>query len=144
MQDLPLQFQRDGLTITTDRGRLDVDAALGLLRQTSWGGSLTRDLLARAMANSVCFGVCDGDSLIGFARVVSDLATYAYLTDVVIDQSRRGQGLGRWLVECILAHPDFQTLRRIALVTLDAHALYTPFGFGPDTGAHTYLEWRPE
>lgn len=103
---------------------------------------MTRELLERAVAHSVCFGLYDGDALIGFARAVSDLATYAYLTDVVIDESVRGQGLGRWLVACILAHPDFQNLRRIALVTLDAQGLYEPFGFGTDTGAHTYMELR--
>ncbi len=81
-------------------------------------------------------------ALLGFARAVSDLATYAYLTDVVIDEPARGQGLGRWLIECILAHPDFQSLRRIALVTLDAQGLYEPFGFGTDIGAHTYMELR--
>lgn len=142
MQDTPQHFQRDPFTVTTDRQQIDLNAALALLRQTPWGGDMTADLLARAMAHSVCFGLNDGETLIGFARVVSDLATYAYLTDVVIDESCRRQGLGRWLIECILAHPDFQNLRRIALVTLDAHGLYLPFGFSTDTGAHTYLELR--
>ncbi len=142
MQDQPQHFHRDPFTITTDRTGLDLDAALGLLRRTRWGGGLTRDVLARAVAHSVCFRLSHETSLIGFARVITDLATYAYLTDVVIDEGWRGQGLGRWLVECILAHPDLQGLRRLALVTLDAQALYQPFGFGTDTGTLTYMERR--
>lgn len=142
MQDQPQHFHRDPFTVTTDRTGLNLDAALGLLRRTRWGNGLTRDVLARAVAHSVCFSLSHGPSLIGFARVITDLATYAYLTDVVIDESWRGQGLGRWLVECILAHPDLQGLRRLALVTLDAQALYQSFGFGTDTGALTYMERR--
>ena len=142
MQDSPQHFHRPPFTVTTDRTRLDLDAALTLLRRTRWGGGLTRDVLERAVAHSVPFGLLHDGALIGFARAVTDLATYAYLTDVVVDEAWRGQGLGRWLVECLLAHPDLQGLRRIALVTLDAHALYLPFGFGTDTGALTYLERR--
>lgn len=140
MQDQPQHFRHGPFSITTDRTNLDLDAALALLRRTRWGGGLTRDVLERAAANSVCFGLYEGPGLVGFARVITDLATYAYLTDVVIDEGRRGQGLGRWLVECVLVHPDLQGLRRIALVTLGAQALYEPFGFGTDTGALTYME----
>jgi N-acetylglutamate synthase-like GNAT family acetyltransferase len=77
---------------------------------------------------------------VGLARVVSDLATYAYLTDVVIVEAWRGRGLGRWLVECILAHPDFQGLRRVALLTGDAQDLYARFGFGRPPAGITYME----
>lgn len=104
MQDPPQHFERGAFTITTDRTRIDLDAALELLRRTRWGGDMTQDLLAQAAIHSICFGVYEGASLVGFARVVTDLTTYGYLTDVVIDEARRGQGLGRWLVECILAH----------------------------------------
>lgn len=146
MQDQPQHFVRGPFTVSTDRTRLDLDAALALLRATRWGGGLTRDVLEKAAANSVCFGLSKGLSggttLIGFARAVTDLATYAYLTDVVIDEAWRGRGLGRWLVECVLAHPDLQSPRRVALVTLDAQALYRPFGFGADTGTLTYMERR--
>ena len=142
MQDSPQHYQRGPFTVTTDRTRLDLDTALSLLQGTGWGGDLTRDVLERAVAHSLPFALLHETSLIGFARAVTDLATYAYLTDVVVDEAWRGQGLGRWLVECVLAHPDLQGLRRIALVTLDAQALYSPFGFGTDTGALTYLERR--
>ncbi len=142
MQDQPQQFQRGDFTVTTDRQQIDFAAALALLRRTSWGGSLTLDVLERAATNSVCFGLYEGQALIGFARAVSDLATYAYLTDVVVDEPKRGLGLGRWLVECILAHPDLQNLRRIALLTSNAQALYLSFGFAADTDNKTYMELR--
>jgi len=140
MQDQPQQFQRGSFTLTTDRQQIDFAAALALLRGTSWGGSLTLAVLERAAANSVCFGLYEGQALIGFARAVTDLATYAYLTDVVIDEAKRSQGLGNWLIKCVLAHPDLQHLRRIALLTSDAQALYLPFGFQAGSGTKTYME----
>ncbi len=147
MNDHPQHYTSDGFTVTTDRTQIDFAAALVLLRTTRWGGDLTLTVLERAAANSVCFGLYEksagGETLIGFARAVSDLATYAYLTDVVIAETRRGRGLGRWLVECILAHPDLQNLRRVSLLTLDAQALYAPFGFTAGSGDKTYLELQP-
>lgn len=144
MEDTPQQYVRDGFSVTTDRAQIELDAALTLLRTTIWGSELTLAVLERAAANSVCFGLhektADSETLIGFARAVSDLATYAYLTDVVIAESRRGQGLGRWLIACILAHPDLQNLRRVALLTSDAQMLYTPLGFMIGPGDKTYME----
>jgi len=140
MQDQPQQFQRGSFAITTDRQQTDFAAALALLHRTSWGGGLTLDVPERAAANSVCFGLYEDAALIGFTRAVSDLAVYAYLTDVFIDETKRGQGLGRWLVECVLAHPDLQNLRRIALLTSDAQTLYLPFGFEVGPGTKTYME----
>jgi len=96
--------------------------------------------LGRAAANSLCFGLYHGTTQVGFARVITDLATYGYLSDVVIDQSCRGQGLGKWLIECILAHPDLQHLRRLALLTRDSPDLYAGFGFVPGPGARNYME----
>lgn len=143
MNDQPQQLQRGKYTVTTDRRQIDFPAALSLLHGTSWGGGMTLAVLERASENSVCFGLYEDSALIGFARAITDLATYAYLTDVVIDETQRGQGLGRWLVQCVLAHPDLQNLRRISLLTSDAQALYLPFGFTPNTGDSTYLELRP-
>lgn len=143
MDDQPQQFRRGSFTVTTDRRQIDFHAALALLHGTSWGGQMTLAVLERAGENSVCFGLHEDAALIGFARAVTDLATYAYLTDVVIDETKRGQGLGRWLVECVLAHPDLQNLRRISLLTADAQALYLPFGFEIGSGTKTYLELRP-
>ena len=103
---------------------------------------MAMQVLERAVANSVCFGVYTDNRQIGFGRVISDLATYAYLTDFVIEESYRGQGLGKWLVECVLAHPDFQHLRRVALVTMNAQRLYEPFGFTEGSGTLVYMERR--
>jgi GNAT superfamily N-acetyltransferase len=94
----------------------------------------------------VCVGVYDtakNDQQLAFARVITDLATYAYLTDVVVAPAARGKGLGSWMVEAILAHPDLQGLRRFALLTRDAHELYKKFGFSTDMPTSTYMELRP-
>ena len=140
MNDLPVEFLREGYLVSTDRARLDLAAVLAMLHATHWGGDLTSDVLGRAAANSLCFGLYQGTTTLGFARVITDLATYGYLTDVVIDESYRGQGLGEWLVECILAHPDLQRLRRLALLTRDSPDLYARFGFVPGAGAQSYME----
>lgn len=100
------------------------------------------EVLARAIANSVCFGLYWGEDLIGFGRVVTDLATYAYWTDVVIADDHRGKGLGRWLSECMLRHPALQRFRRVALLTRDAQSLYERVGFTVGPGSLIYMERR--
>ncbi len=142
MQDVPIEVRRGRLCLSTDRQRLDQSAVLALLRTTPWGGSLTPALLARAIENSICFAVFDGHTLIAFARAVTDLATYAYWTDVVVAESYRKRGIGRWLSETMLAHPELQGLRRVSLVTRDAAALYAQLGFTPSSGSLTYMEYR--
>jgi GNAT superfamily N-acetyltransferase len=143
MDDSPLEVSRGELAISTDRSRIDIDAALDLLQGTHWGSGTNRDTLSRAIANSVCFGMYRGHELIGLGRVVTDLATYAYWTDVVIAQPYRGRGLGRWLSDCMLTHPELQNLRRVALLTRDAVALYADMGFSEGPGSLTYMERTP-
>jgi ribosomal protein S18 acetylase RimI-like enzyme len=142
MGDLPIQRQRGVYTISTSRDRLDLPTALRLLQATHWGGALTQALLERAVAHSVCFGVYQGTTLIGFGRVITDLATFGYLTDVVVAPEHRGRGLGRWLTDCMVRHPQLQGFRRLALLTRDAEALYARAGFSPDTGSLVYMERR--
>ena len=142
MDDTPQEHKRASFVISTDRTRLDLEATLRLLHTTRWAETLTPQALERAAANSVCFGVYADERQMGFGRVVSDLATYAYLTDFVIEESYRGQGLGKWLVKCVLSHPDFQHLRRMALVTMNAQKLYEPFGFTKGLGSLVYMERR--
>jgi GNAT superfamily N-acetyltransferase len=96
--------------------------------------------VARAIKNSLCFGVYSDGKQIGFARVVSDFATYAYIGDVFVVESYRGHGLGKWLMECIVGHPRLQGLRRWTLLTRDAHGLYTQFGFTPLRKPERYME----
>lgn len=142
MQDSPQEYTCEPFLISSDRARLDLEATLRLLQTTPWGAGMRLPVLERAAANSVCFGIYTDTRQIGFGRVISDLATYAYLTDFVIEESYRGQGLGKRLVECILAHPDFQHLRRMALVTMSAQGLYEPFGFTKGSGSLIYMEKR--
>ena len=140
MDDMPQECTRASFVISTDRTRLDLEATLRLLHTTRWAETLTSQVLERIVANSVCLGIYTDTRQMGFGRVVSYLATYAYLTDFVIEESYRGQDLGKWLVECVLSHPDFQRLRRIALVTMSAQHLYEPFGFMEGSGSLVYME----
>lgn len=120
---------RGELQVSCDPGRLDLDAIHGYLSRSYWAEGIPRELVARSLQNSLCFGLFDGRRQVGFARVVSDRATFAYLADVYVLEEHRGRGLATWLMECVLAHPQLQGLRRWALVTRDAHALYRKFGF---------------
>ena len=130
------------IAITTELSRIPIDAALALLHSTYWAQTLEREVLARAMTHSLCFGALDGDALVGFARVVTDRATYAYLTDFVVAEGARGRGIGREMMAAMIAHPDLQRLRRFSLLTSDAMALYEEFGFERGAGRLTYLERR--
>jgi GNAT superfamily N-acetyltransferase len=122
-----------GFTVSTDPARLDLDLIHRYLsRESYWAAGIPRDTFTRAIANSLCFGVYDAaGQQVGFARVVTDRATFAYLCDVFVLPASRGRGLSKWLMGCVVAHPDLQGLRRFVLVTRDAHALYAKFGFEP-------------
>src|SRR5213083_99787 len=142
MQDTPIEVRRGALCLSTDRRRLDRSAVLALLRTAYWGSSLTLDVLNRAIDHSICFAVFDGQTLIAFGRAVTDLATYAYWTDVVVAEAFRRRGIGRWLSETMLAHPQLQGLRRVTLLTRDAASLYRQVGFTPGPRSLTYMEYR--
>lgn len=142
MRDQLVEAERGGLTLSTDRSRVDVGGVLDMLIHSHWGGAMTRERLERAIENSVCVGVYEGPRQLAFARAVTDLATYAYLTDVIVAESARSRGIGTWMVEAILEHPDLQGLRRIALFTRDAQGLYERFGFSTDPPRSVYMELR--
>jgi GNAT superfamily N-acetyltransferase len=145
MDDTPREWTRGDLTVSTDRARLDLDAIHGFLASSYWAAGMPRADLEQAVRNSLVFGVYDGTKQVGFARAITDLATYAYLSDVFVVESHRGQGISKWLMECIMAHPDLQRLRRFALFTRDAQGLYERYGFGPARGSSTYMErWTPD
>ncbi len=150
-----LNTSRDAFVISTDRTSLDLDAIHAFLSTCYWSPGIHRSRVERAIANSMCFGVYDtsqrrliggtdasgGAPLqVGFARVVTDFASFAYLCDVYIEESHRGRGLSKWLMETILAHPDLQGLRRFCLMTRDAHRLYEQYGFTPMPDPAKYLE----
>jgi len=140
IEDQPVTWARGRFHITTDRRLIPLADALSLLHETYWAKHLTADSLERATRNSVCFAVLEGSTLVGFARAISDLTTYAYLSDVVIAEPYRGQGLGEWLIRCILEHPDLSSLRRISLLTRDAAEFYVRLGFKHGAGERNYLE----
>lgn len=116
-------------TISEDKDKLDVDFIHLELSGSYWAKGIPRSILERGIANSMCFGIYHEGKQIGFARVISDKATFAYLCDVIITESYRGKGAGKQLMSYIMAHPDLQGLRRFTLGTLDAHELYKKYGF---------------
>ncbi len=121
--------QHGNYSISCDPTRLNLDVIHGYLQQSYWSPGIPREIVARAIKHSLCFGVYHGTEQIGFARVVTDQATFAYLADVFILDVHRKQGLSKRLMSEILAHPDLQGLRRFMLATLDAHGLYAQYGF---------------
>ena len=123
------EWRRDGFTISTDRSKLDRKAIHEFLAGSYWATGIPREVVDRSIEGSLCFGVFEGDRQVGFARVITDSATFAYLADVYVLESHRGRGLAAWLMECILAHPELQGLRRWMLLTRDAHPLYRKSGF---------------
>jgi N-acetylglutamate synthase-like GNAT family acetyltransferase len=117
------------LLLSTDRDRLDLNVIHGFLASSYWAKGIPRELVARSIQNSLCFGVYKEAQQVGFARVISDFATFAYIADVFVIESYRGHRLGKWMMEVIMRHPRLQGLRRWTLATRDAHPLYAQFGF---------------
>lgn len=120
---------RPTLRISDDGTDVELDAVHAFLAAAYWCEGIPRETLARAIAGSIAFSVFDGDEQIGFARAITDRATYAYLADVYVLDAYRNQGIGQWLMTVIMAHPDLQGLRRFSLATRDAHTLYARYGF---------------
>jgi nitroimidazol reductase NimA-like FMN-containing flavoprotein (pyridoxamine 5'-phosphate oxidase superfamily)/GNAT superfamily N-acetyltransferase len=129
----PCEWQHDEFIVSTDRSRLDLDCVHRFLsEQAYWARGITRARLQAAIEHSICFGLYRAGVQIGFARVTTDYARFAYLADVFVLDAQRRQGLGTWLMRCVLAHPDLQDVPRFLLGTRDAHAFYTRFGFAQD------------
>lgn len=127
--------------VTTDRERLNLEAIHSFLAAHSeWARGIPRAALEKSIRHSLCFGLFQGDQQIGFARVISDLATIAYLGDVYVLPAFRGRGLSKWLMECVSSHPDLQNLRRWILVTDDAHGLYQKYGFTQLAHPESFME----
>jgi N-acetylglutamate synthase-like GNAT family acetyltransferase len=134
---------KDGFTISTDKSKLDFDVIFDYLSNRSyWAAGVPMDKVKRAADNSICFGVYENDMQVGYARVVSDKATIGYIADVFILETHRGRGLSKWLMECILKHPELQGFRRWVLLTKDAHGLYKQFGFTEPEDISLYMELR--
>ena len=134
------EHRKGKFVISTDEERFDLDMVHGFLTESYWAEGISREVMARSIENSLCFGVFGDGKQIGFARVISDYATFAYIGDVFVLESYRGHGLGKWLMECVIGHPWLQGLRRWTLLTRDAHGLYGQFGFTPLKRPERYME----
>ena len=121
---------RQMYTVSTDKSKLDVDLIHRFLSEESyWAKGVPRAVVERSIANAICFGAYDGTDQVGFARVISDCAVFAYIADVFVVPAHRGRGVSKLIMSAIREHPDLQSLRRWHLVTSDAHGLYAQFGF---------------
>jgi GNAT superfamily N-acetyltransferase len=158
-----VEDRRGEFLSSTDPALLDLDLIHNFLTNCYWAKGISKDVVARSIEHSLCFGIYDESDAefpsrakparsgasqtaqVGFARVVSDFATVAYLADVFVLESHRGRGLGTWMMECITQHPALQGLRRWILLTRDAHALYRKVGFTPLKAPERYMELhRPD
>lgn len=134
------EYRKEQFLISTDPAKLDVNSIHAFLSHSYWETKgIPKEIVDRSIRGSLCFGVYEGQQQVGFARVITDRATFAFLCDDYILESHRGRGLGRWLMECILSHPDLQALRRWIVVTRDDR-LYKKFGFTPLKEPKTYME----
>jgi GNAT superfamily N-acetyltransferase len=130
--------------ITNERAKLDVDVIHGFLTRSYWAAGISREKVERSLDRSLCFALLVDGRQAGFARVITDRTTFAYLCDVFVLEEHRGGGLGKRLIAAVRAHPDLVGLRRFLLTTRDAHGLYEPFGFQCVTEPRKFMEIRGE
>ena len=141
---------KNNYLISTDKSKIDIDYVHRFLSQSYWSPGVPIQVVKKAMEGSLCFGIYESDKQtllagrqVGYARMITDKATFAYMADVFIDENYRGKGLGKWLIEMILAHPDVKGLRRILLATKDAHKLYEQCGFTSINNPERYMVYNP-
>lgn len=138
-----METRRGHFIISTFPHRLDIGVIHAYLSEESyWAEEIPRDIVEESIKHSLCFGLYLDERQVGFARVITDRATFAYLCDVFVIKEFQGQGLGTWLVETVMAHPDLQGLRRFLLATRDAHGLYSKVGFKPLASPERIMEIR--
>ncbi|MEG3131133.1 GNAT family N-acetyltransferase [Pantoea cypripedii] len=139
------ECHKDNYLVSTDREKLDLRAIHHYLARSSWARGISLDIVAVSIKNSLNFGVYHSNEQIGFARLITDYATFAYLSDVYILEEYQGEGLGRWVMECIHQHPVFRQLRRIMLVTTTAPWLYEKLGYEPvNQKNYAWTIYRPD
>jgi len=126
-----MEWRKDEYLLSTDKSKIDVEIVHQFLSHSYWAESIPLEVVKKSIDHSLCFGMYHHHKFIGFARVISDFATFAYLADVFIVPEERGNGLSKWLIGTIMDHPQLQGLRRFTLATRDAHGLYARFGFSP-------------
>jgi GNAT superfamily N-acetyltransferase len=135
-----MEWTRDNFTVSDDPARLDRAVVWRFLASSYWAKNIPKATVDRSLDNSLCFALLDGARQVGFARVVSDRATFAFVMDVFVLSEYRGRGLGKWLIACVTSHPELQGLRRWLLGTRDAHDLYRQSGFTPLKKPDTFME----
>jgi GNAT superfamily N-acetyltransferase len=135
-----MELKQGKFTVTDRHEDLDIETIHHFLHESYWAKGIPRSIVENAVNNSLCFGLYHNSIQIGFGRVVTDRATFAYLADVFVLPAYRGRGLGKWLVSCVLAHPELQGLRRWLLATLDAHPLYENNGFSALQKPERFME----
>jgi len=124
--------EKDGFILTTDKAKLDIISIHQYLStEAYWCKNVSIEIVKRSIDGSMCFGIFHGQRQVGFARVITDTATFGYLADVFIINDYRGRGLAKWLMQCIMGHSELQGFRSWMLATRDAHGLYSRFGFKP-------------
>lgn len=134
------ELQRDGLTLSTDPARINLDEVCAFISRTYWAANRSRETIVRSLEHSLVFAIYDCEHMVAMARVVTDYATFAWLCDVFVHEDYRGRGLGKWLMEATLAHPDLKDLRRWLLATRDAHGLYRQYGYTPLNNPERWME----
>ena len=134
-----MQLINGNYTLTTSKERIDIDYVHKALSNTYWAKNIPLQTVQLAIKNAMCFSIFYKDEQVGFARVITDEATFAYLCDVFIDEQHQGKGLGKWLVETIIQYAPLQGLRRFMLATKDAHGLYKHFGFKQLTNTENWM-----
>ncbi|MBN1920070.1 MAG: GNAT family N-acetyltransferase [Anaerolineae bacterium] len=137
-----MEEHRDGYTLSTDKARLDVENIQTFLSERSyWAQGRSREVVERAIEGSLCFGIYAQQELVAFARVVTDYATFGWVCDVFVFETHRGRGLGKWLIEAVVRHPELQGLKRLLLATRDAQGLYREYGgFAPLQAPERWME----
>lgn len=139
-----MEWIKDNYSISTDKTKLDIKIIHQFLSNSYWSKGITEVVIKKSIKNCLTFGLYKNDKQIGFAKMITDRATFAYLADVFVIEEHQGKGLGKWFIQCMLSHPDLQGLRRIMLATKDAHALYEQFGFKSLATPDRYMEiWNP-
>ena len=144
MGETACEWRRAGFVVSTDPSRLQIDVVHGYLTRSYWAAGIALEKVERSIAESLCFGVYEAASgrQVGFARVVTDRATFAWVSDVFVLEEARGLCLGTWLMEVVAGHEELQGLRRWVLATRDAHGLYEKVGFRPVRRPEEYMERR--
>jgi GNAT superfamily N-acetyltransferase len=135
-----MEWTKDDFSVTTDKNKIDLNYVHQFLTHSYWAEKIPIEVVQRSIEGSICFSVFYLHQQIGFARAITDEATFAYLADVFIDEKFRGKGLSKWLLEIILSYPGLQGLRRFLLATRDAHGLYAQFGYTPLTQAGRWMQ----